>query len=216
MLNTRDEEIMIEIPEIKWDRYTLKCSDLKNPTTYVGVLNSVAEKWELNRKERVLARLTLDQLNSEEKRVIENASRDYQDIFYLKGDKLTCTNAIKHSTNVVPGTSPIHTRPCRLSEAEKREVDTQVSELLQDGITTQSKSPWCIPFLVIPKKKDDASGEKTWWLVVDFRTYPLPDITEVIDQLGQSKHFCCLDMVMGYHQGPDFDDVKICKKCSIK
>jgi hypothetical protein len=28
----------------------------------------------------------------------------------------------------------------------------------------------------------------------------LPDITEILDQLGQSKYFTCLDMVMGYHQ----------------
>ena len=26
------------------------------------------------------------------------------------------------------------------------------------------------------------------------------DITEILDQLGQSKYFTCLDMVMGYHQ----------------
>jgi hypothetical protein len=30
--------------------------------------------------------------------------------------------------------------------------------------------------------------------------YPLPDATEILDQLGQSKYFTCLDMVMGYHQ----------------
>jgi hypothetical protein len=26
--------------------------------------------------------------------------------------------------------------------------------------------------------------------------YPLPDITEILDQLGQSKYFACIDMVM--------------------
>jgi hypothetical protein len=45
--------------------------------------------------------------------------------------------------------------------------------------------------------------------MVDFRklnektigdAHPLPDITEILDQLGQSKYFACLDMVMGYHQ----------------
>jgi len=30
--------------------------------------------------------------------------------------------------------------------------------------------------------------------------YPLPDVTEILDQLGQSKYFTCIDMVMGYHQ----------------
>jgi hypothetical protein len=44
---------------------------------------------------------------------------------------------------------------------------------------------------------------------VDFRkikektigdAHPLPDIAEILDQLGQSKYFTCLDMIMGYHQ----------------
>jgi hypothetical protein len=30
--------------------------------------------------------------------------------------------------------------------------------------------------------------------------YPLSDVTETSDQLGQSKYFSCIDMVMGYHQ----------------
>jgi hypothetical protein len=34
--------------------------------------------------------------------------------------------------------------------------------------------------------------------VVD--AYPSPDITEILDQLGQSKYFSCLAMAMGYHQ----------------
>jgi len=46
-------------------------------------------------------------------------------------------------------------------------------------------------------------------MVVDFRklnkktvgdAHPLPDITEILDQLGESKYFTCLDMAMGYHQ----------------
>lgn len=58
-------------------------------------------------------------------------------------------------------------------------------------------------------KKTDATGEKRWQLVIDYRkvnektvddTYPLPDVTEILDQLGQSKYFSCIDMVMGYHQ----------------
>jgi hypothetical protein len=55
-------------------------------------------------------------------------------------------------------------------------------------------------------------------MVVDFRkldekiedAHPLPDIIEILDQLGQSKYFTCLDMAMGYHQialetgGPEY------------
>ena len=29
--------------------------------------------------------------------------------------------------------------------------------------------------------------------------HPRPDIAEILDQLGQSKYFTCLDMITGYH-----------------
>jgi hypothetical protein len=62
---------------------------------------------------------------------------------------------------------------------------------------------------MVVTKRVGPDGEKKWRLVVDFRhlnekaigdAHPLPDITEILDQLGQSKYFTCLDMVMGYHQ----------------
>jgi hypothetical protein len=204
-LNTRDEEVVMDVPYVKWERYS---PDWENRTSYVGVVAPIETEMGQNRGKMALANLRLGHLNSEERREIENACRDYQDIFYLKGDRLSYTNAIKHSINVIPGTSLINTRPYRLPEAQKREVDTQVTKLLNEGIITESKSPWNSPLLIVPKK-EDASGEKKWRLVVDFRklneksvgdAYPLPDIMEILNQLGQSKYFSCLDVVMGYHQ----------------
>jgi hypothetical protein len=107
-----------------------------------------------------------------------------------------------------PGTEPINTRPYRLPEAQKAEVENQVKRLLRDGIIEESTSPWSSPILVVPKKMD-ASGQQKCRLVVDYRklndktvgdAYPLPDITEILDQLGQAKYFSCLDLAMGYHQ----------------
>jgi hypothetical protein len=150
----------------------------------------------------------LDNLNSEEKRTLEDTCLELQDIFYLPGEKLTATNATRHSITIVPGTAPINTRPHRLPEAQKAEIEKQVDKLLGEGIIEESDSPWNSPLLVVPKKTD-ASGEKKWRIVVGFRklnektvgnAYPLPDITEILDQLGQSKYFLCVDMVMGLHQ----------------
>ena len=56
-------------------------------------------------------------------------------------------------------------------------------------------------------KKTDASRQQTFKHVVDYRkknektvrnAYTLPDITEILDQLGQAKYFSCLDLPMGY------------------
>ena len=133
---------------------------------------------------------------------------DYQDVFYLPGDRLSSINAVKHIIALEPGVAPINTSPYGLPESQKEEVDWQVNQLLEDGIIVKSDSPWNSPLLVVPKKTDP-DGEPKWRMVVDFRklnektigdAYPLPDITEILDQLGQSKYFTCLNMVMGYHQ----------------
>jgi len=61
---------------------------------------------------------------------------------------------------------------------------------------------------LVPKHLD-ASGQQKFRLVVVHRklnektagnAYLLPDITEILDQLGQAKYFSCLDLAMGYHQ----------------
>jgi hypothetical protein len=95
-----------------------------------------------------------------------------------------------------------------LPESQKPEVRRQVEELKRGGIITESSSPWNGPLLIV-KKEEDTTGEKRRRLVIDYRklnektvgdAYLLPDMTEILDQLGQSKYFSCIDMVMGYHQ----------------
>jgi hypothetical protein len=160
-----------------------------------------------SRGERVMAKLRTDHHNREEKSLHELCFH-YQDAIFLPGDKLSRTNAAMHTIELEPGVTPINTRPYRLPESQKEEVDRQVKQLLGEGIIAKSDSPWNSPFLVLPKKVDP-DGKRKWRLVVDFcklnektvgDAYPLPDIAEVLDHLGQSKYFSCLDMVMSYHQ----------------
>jgi len=85
------------------------------------------------------------------------------------------------------------------------EVSKQVTKLLRYGIIAESVSSCNSPILVIPKLLD-ASAQPNFRLVVDYRklnektignAYTLPDITEILDQLGQAKYFSCLDLAMG-------------------
>ncbi|XP_023319373.1 uncharacterized protein LOC111694666 [Trichogramma pretiosum] len=63
---------------------------------------------------------------------------------------------------------------------------------------------------IVPKKAGP-NGEKKWRLVIDYRmlnektiasAYPLPNITEILDQLGSSKYFSTLDLQSGFYQVP--------------
>jgi len=143
-------------------------------------------------RERVMAKFRTDHLNSEEKKSLHELCFDYKDVFFLPGDKLSCTNAARHSIQLEPVVTPINTRPYRLPESQKEDVDRQVEQLLEDGTIAISDSAWNSPLLVVPKKVGP-DGKRKWRLVVDFcklnektigEAYPLPDITEILDHLG--------------------------------
>lgn len=82
--------------------------------------------------------------------------------------------------------------------------------MLEDGVIEPSHSSWNFPLLVVPKKCDE-NGKSRWRVVVDFRrlneitmddVFPLPNIIDILDQLGKSSYFTTLDMADGYHQVP--------------
>jgi len=124
-------------------------------------------EWDRSRYERVLNKLRMDHLNSEEKTSLEEICFDYQDVFFLQGDHLCCTSAVKHTIHLKPGTVPINTRPYRLPESQREEIDRQVTNLLEEGIIVESNSPWNSPILLVPKRVG-LDGQKKWRLVVDF------------------------------------------------
>jgi hypothetical protein len=90
-----------------------------------------------------------------------------------------------------------NTTPYRLPETQNMEVEKQVEKLLKEGVIQESNSPWNSPILVVAEKAD-ASGQQKFRLVVDYRklnektagdAYPLPDITEILDQLDRLNTF---------------------------
>jgi len=113
-----------------------------------------------------------------------------------------------HEIKTPSAWQPIYQRPYCLPYAQKAEIDKQVDQLMQDEIISTSESPWNTPLLIVPKKVD-STGNKKYRVVVDFRklnnltvgdSFPMLDITFILDQLGKAKYFSCLDMVSGYHQ----------------
>ncbi|KAL4113894.1 hypothetical protein QTP88_017450 [Uroleucon formosanum] len=123
-------------------------------------------------------------MNTEEKEVILDLCSKFSNIFYLEGDQMTYTNAVHHEIKTPGVTQPIHQKPYRLPYAQKEEIAKQVEEMQRDG-------------------------KKKYRVVVDFRklnsitvgdAFPMPNITEILDQVGKAKYFTCLDMASGYHQ----------------
>lgn len=161
----------------------------------------------LKRTEEVFKQLRISHLNAEEAQALLQLCSDFSDIFHLPGEHLSCTNALKHEIKTTSDI-PIHTKTYRFPEVHKAEVKNQINKMLEQNIIEPSDSPWSSPIWVVPKKLD-ASNTQKWRVVIDYRrlndvtigdTYPIPQITEILDQLGNSKYFSTLDLASGFHQ----------------
>ena len=70
--------------------------------------------------------------------------------------------------------------------------------------------------MIVPKKLD-ASGERKYRVVIDYRrlndkvigdAYPLPNITDILDRLGKAHYFSVFDLASGYHQVETHSDYR--------
>jgi transposase InsO family protein len=111
----------------------------------------------------------------------------------------------RHIQHSIPtgDTDPVACRPYRLSQPEQKELERHLRELLEAGYIQPSSSAWAAPILFVRKK----SGELR--MVIDYRRlnklttrsqFPIPNVSDIIDQLHGKTHFTVLDLKSGYHQ----------------
>lgn len=146
-------------------------------------------------------------LSADEQNQLLGVLRQHEKAFHVPDSKLTCSTVVECAINTVDDI-PIHQKVYPYPAAYAAEVNKQIEKLLQDGIIRPSRSAWTSPVWIVPKKSD-ASGEKKFRMVVDYRKlnektisdrYPMPEIGYVIDQLKGQKYFTTLDLASGFHQ----------------
>ncbi|KAH8327487.1 hypothetical protein KR059_012892, partial [Drosophila kikkawai] len=135
----------------------------------------------------------------------------------LRGRKKAFANpneALPYNTSVVAtirtvDEEPIYAKlyPYPMGAADF--VNSEIQELLRNGIIQKSKSPYNNPIWVVDKKGTDETGNRKMRLVLDFRKlnertipdrYPMPNISMILGNLGKAKYFTTLDLKSGYHQ----------------
>lgn len=226
IINTTNKEITIPIPiaalenvniiETKDDPtraiLTMTSSNSSESITKSSVSHSKSTKstgvnGESSRVEQILNLLRLSHLNNEEREEVVKLVDANSDLFYIPGDKLGKTDKIQHKIPMI-NNAPVHVKQYRYPHIHKQEINKQVDELLSNQIIKPSTSPYNSPLWIVPKKPD-SKGNKRWRMVIDFRmlneksiadAYPLPNITEILDQLGSAKYFSVFDLASGFHQ----------------
>lgn len=87
----------------------------------------------------------------------------------------------------------------RVSFAVHSKIAQNLKEMQQSGVIEPSNSPWASPVVLVRKK------DGTLRFCVDYRglnsamkvdQFPLPQIDDLLDQLGKSRYFTTLDLAL--------------------
>ena len=151
---------------------------------------------------------TIDNLCShlddvQQRRQVQNLLAEHSAIFDLT-NPTQATPAMFHTIDTGCA-RPIVERPRIQSKFQKEETKKHVAAMLAAGQIVHSNSPWAAPVHIV--RKPDGSTRFT----VDYRklnsvtlkdNYPLPSISETINQLQGNAFYTKLDLKSGYLQIP--------------
>lgn len=202
IINTNDYSVTLDKVLLTLEKWE------EPPKTYESNVNICHKANSEQRSQELFKEININpNLNKEELKSIKKLISENNHLFYLPGDSLIGTKTIKHKIKT-SNDQPIMIKPYRLPEAQKSIINEEINDLLSKEIIKPSVSPFNAPLLVVPKKAGP-NGERKYRVVVDFRklndvtvgdAYPLPQINEILDQLGHARYFSTLDLASGYHQ----------------
>ncbi|KAK3892473.1 hypothetical protein Pcinc_003705 [Petrolisthes cinctipes] len=141
---------------------------------------------------------------SKENEILQNLIHQYPRVFATQDDPLTVTPYYMCTHRQVDEDA-VWRKPYPIPVKYHEDIKKQIRQLRAQGTIRPSQSPYNTPLVPVPKKDGGIR------LCLDFRAlntklkddkYPLPNIKVILQQLGESKIFSCLDMYQGYHQVP--------------
>jgi len=161
-------------------------------------LKKIAEEWEVWEEEEEAARS-----EEEAKKMVPEKFHQWIKVFRKKQSERMPTRKLwDHAIEVKEGFVPRKGKVYPLSREEKGEVHEFIQEQLRKGYIRPSKSPQTAPVFFVGKK----DGKKR--MVQDYRylnewtiknNYPLPLISDVLENIGTKKVFTKMDLRWGYN-----------------
>lgn len=167
----------------------------------------LAPNIKINLKEKQSKEVNNIQTDINPENYIKNLLCKYEKLFGPISDSGTIDTSVRAEIRTT-SSEPIYTKSYPYPANLRAEVEAQISKMLSDGVIRPSKSPFNSPLWIVPKKPNSA-GERQYRLVIDFKrlnaitiadAYPIPDITNTLASLGESKYFTTLDLTSGFHQ----------------
>ena len=154
-----------------------------------------------SRLEQLLSSVNLSHLGEKEKSIFTDLITRYAHVFALNAKEMSCVPNYKHKINTEDH-KPICKRPYRVSRVEMELQKSHIQELLDAELIIPSDSPWSTGCVIVSKSNGTSR------LCIDYRElnaitvpddYPMPHVTEILQQLGGNKVFSTLDCNAGFH-----------------
>ena len=127
---------------------------------------------------------------------------NFQDIFSKGSHDLGCFSEIKHTINTSEE-KPVKQLMRRTPIGFEKEEEENLKQMLETGVIKESCSEWASA-LVLVWKKDGTVRYCVNFRLLNAKTvkdlFPLPSISQCLDQLSGNTYFSTLDMASGYCQ----------------
>ena len=138
--------------------------------------------------------------------------RNYSDIFALNPDEVGHATVLKHHIRLTDKNAICSQPPRRFPRHLYNVAKTYVEKLLAASVIRPSRSPFQSPLMLVRKPK--TSNDENVPVVLRFRavndfrqlnkmtisdSYPLRNLTELLDEVGTGKIFSCIDLAAGFY-----------------
>ena len=147
-------------------------------------------------------------ITEEQRTKLINLVKEYEDIFWRPGMKLTTTHLVQAEIDTGDH-PPVMVKPYRTPQKQLQPLKEEIQDLLnQEIIEPIEHSPWNSPAILLTK---ETHGKIKRRLVIDFRkvnaitapmTCSFPELFQTIHKAGNSTLFSSLDKIKAFHQIP--------------
>ncbi|KAG5881769.1 hypothetical protein JTB14_021139 [Gonioctena quinquepunctata] len=151
------------------------------------ILDNYKADIDYERIKRVKSIIKTDHMSDGEREFILGMCTEFNDLFFLAGDRLTYTNAVTHK---IPTThsNPVHTHQYRLPHQQKLEIERQVEQILMDDIISPNTSQIFPIIRMISMNLDIRKLKRINTNIFDFPIGPIsfdPPINQSIDPTSE-------------------------------
>ena len=198
-----DEPTVSNIPFDIEDGDRVWATGLIPEAQYIRASSTISQRLAEGFARNTKAHPTLPTGGSGSKNPIPDYVKVFGQVFSEEGfAKLPNRKPWDHAIELVPGAQPKGCKVYLISVTEQSELDHFLTENLETGRIRPSKSPMAFPVFFIKKKDGSLRLVQDYRMLNDMTVknkYPLPLISELVNQLRGAKYFTKLDVRWGFN-----------------